>query len=195
MSKTPAYQRFFAELKRRKVFRVAAVYGAVAFIVLAIVFNSRFGVDPRVVESPLIGQTAPNVELEFIDREGTLAIGDGAAQLDRPIYFVGLVCRNKRRRDLWIDRKLVGNVAVDFGLQSWSVASEERCVQIRDLILPGQVGWGDFEYVVLYDGRESCPRATAFAPELAAFTVDGLPINGALEFGAQRIGVPVIVAD
>ncbi len=31
---TPAYQRFFAELKRRRVFRVAAVYGAVGFGVL-----------------------------------------------------------------------------------------------------------------------------------------------------------------
>ena len=31
---TPAYQRFFAELKRRKVFRVAAVYGTVGFIVV-----------------------------------------------------------------------------------------------------------------------------------------------------------------
>jgi TolB-like protein len=30
------YQRFFAELKRRKVFRVAAVYGAVAFVVLQV---------------------------------------------------------------------------------------------------------------------------------------------------------------
>jgi TolB-like protein len=34
MSETPAYQRFFAELKRRKVFRVMAVYGTVAFILL-----------------------------------------------------------------------------------------------------------------------------------------------------------------
>jgi adenylate cyclase len=34
MSKLPAYQRFFAELKRRKVFRVTAVYGAVSFGVL-----------------------------------------------------------------------------------------------------------------------------------------------------------------
>ena len=33
---TPGYQRFFAELKRRKVFRVAAVYGAVAFVVLQV---------------------------------------------------------------------------------------------------------------------------------------------------------------
>ena len=31
---TPAYQRFFAELKRRRVFRLMAVYGAVAFGVL-----------------------------------------------------------------------------------------------------------------------------------------------------------------
>ena len=27
-----SYQQFFAELKRRKVFKVAAVYGAAAFI-------------------------------------------------------------------------------------------------------------------------------------------------------------------
>jgi TolB-like protein len=32
----PAYQRFFAELKRRRVFRVMAVYGAVAFVILQV---------------------------------------------------------------------------------------------------------------------------------------------------------------
>lgn len=36
MSKAPGYQRFFAELKRRKVFRVAAVYGATGFVVLQV---------------------------------------------------------------------------------------------------------------------------------------------------------------
>ena len=35
-SGTPGYQRFFAELKRREVFRVAAVYGAVGFVVLQV---------------------------------------------------------------------------------------------------------------------------------------------------------------
>ena len=34
MSADQSYKRFFAELKRRKVFRVAAVYGAVVFVVL-----------------------------------------------------------------------------------------------------------------------------------------------------------------
>ena len=36
MFMTPGYQRFFAELKRRRVFRVMAVYGAVAFVVLQV---------------------------------------------------------------------------------------------------------------------------------------------------------------
>ena len=36
MSETPAYQKFLAELKRRRVFRVAAVYGGSAFVVLQV---------------------------------------------------------------------------------------------------------------------------------------------------------------
>ncbi len=33
---SPAYQRFFAELKRRRVFRVMAVYGGVGFVIIQI---------------------------------------------------------------------------------------------------------------------------------------------------------------
>jgi len=36
MSYIPSYKRFFAELKRRRVFRVMAVYGAVAFVVVQV---------------------------------------------------------------------------------------------------------------------------------------------------------------
>ncbi|MBK5098496.1 MAG: hypothetical protein JJE01_11975, partial [Gemmatimonadetes bacterium] len=40
-----SYQRFFAELKRRKVFRVAAVYGAASFAILEAsdILFPRFG--------------------------------------------------------------------------------------------------------------------------------------------------------
>ena len=34
MSDVHGYQRFFAELKRRRVFRIMAVYGTVAFVLL-----------------------------------------------------------------------------------------------------------------------------------------------------------------
>ena len=37
MSTTPGYQRFFAELKRRRVFRVMAVYGVVGFVLLQVI--------------------------------------------------------------------------------------------------------------------------------------------------------------
>ena len=36
MSNTTSYQRLFAELKRRRVFRVAAVYGATSFVILQV---------------------------------------------------------------------------------------------------------------------------------------------------------------
>ena len=36
MSETSSYQRLFAELKRRRVFRVAAVYGATSFVILQV---------------------------------------------------------------------------------------------------------------------------------------------------------------
>ena len=36
MTNTQGYQRFFAELKRRRVFRVMAVYGIVGFVLLQI---------------------------------------------------------------------------------------------------------------------------------------------------------------
>ena len=32
----PGYRRFFAEMRRRQVFRVAGVYGATAFVVLQV---------------------------------------------------------------------------------------------------------------------------------------------------------------
>jgi cytochrome c biogenesis protein CcmG/thiol:disulfide interchange protein DsbE len=87
---------------------IATGAAAVAFIVLAIVFNSRFGVDPRVVESPLIGLPAPNVELEYIDQEGTLAIDDLKGEIvphltaaaedyeSQGVHFVGIATSDKR---------------------------------------------------------------------------------------------------
>ena len=87
------------------------------------------------------------------NRIGSLAIGDGVARTDRPIYFISLVCRKKRdARVLWIDRTLVGNVPVEFTRQQWDRADNERCVRIQDLIRENHVGWGTFEYHVnVYD--------------------------------------------
>jgi cytochrome c biogenesis protein CcmG, thiol:disulfide interchange protein DsbE len=50
-------------------------FGAVAVAVVAVVFSvvlaSRFGRDPGLVESPLLGQQAPSFALELLDGSGT----------------------------------------------------------------------------------------------------------------------------
>lgn len=45
-------------------------------VLLGIVFGSRFGKDPRLVESPLIGEPLPNAELPYLEQDGTLRLSD-----------------------------------------------------------------------------------------------------------------------
>lgn len=52
---------------------VAIVFGVGAMV---LVFSSRFGVDPRLVDSPLIGEPVPAIELEQLNGQGPLALTD-----------------------------------------------------------------------------------------------------------------------
>jgi cytochrome c biogenesis protein CcmG, thiol:disulfide interchange protein DsbE len=60
-----------------------AVIGVAGLItvVLAIAFAARFGVDPRLSASPLIGKPAPDVTLSLIESEESLALTDLAGQI------------------------------------------------------------------------------------------------------------------
>lgn len=52
-------------------------YGAaLGTVVLAVVLASRFGADPQLVPSPLLGQPAPGFELETVDGTGSVRLGD-----------------------------------------------------------------------------------------------------------------------
>jgi cytochrome c biogenesis protein CcmG/thiol:disulfide interchange protein DsbE len=53
---------------------IAAVALGVGAMVL--VFSSRFGIDPRLVNSPLIGQPVPAIELELLAGDDTLDFTD-----------------------------------------------------------------------------------------------------------------------
>jgi cytochrome c biogenesis protein CcmG/thiol:disulfide interchange protein DsbE len=47
-----------------------------AAIVFAVVLASRFGTDPGLVDSPLIGQPAPGFDLEYLDGSGSVSLDD-----------------------------------------------------------------------------------------------------------------------
>ncbi len=54
---------------------------ALVAVVLAVVFASRFGADPRLTPSPLIGHTAPDVEVELVQSDSVLALSDLAGDI------------------------------------------------------------------------------------------------------------------
>lgn len=59
---------------RYRLVRWAAVIVALGGIGLGVVFGSRFGTDPSLVESPLLGKPAPAFELPYLEKEGTLSV-------------------------------------------------------------------------------------------------------------------------
>jgi cytochrome c biogenesis protein CcmG/thiol:disulfide interchange protein DsbE len=54
----------------------AAIAGAIAFMLLAIIFASRFGGDPSISTSPLIGQPAPTAPVDLLDGTGEVSLAD-----------------------------------------------------------------------------------------------------------------------
>ncbi len=104
--------------------RLATVAVALFSLMLVVVLAERFGEDPTLVNSPLIGKPAPSRSLSFLEREGTLALEDlqgqvvvvnfwaswclacraehddlmqtSAAYSDRGVRFIGVVFQDKR---------------------------------------------------------------------------------------------------
>ncbi len=56
-------------------FWIVAGVGVVA-IVLGVVFSQRFGTDPTLTASPLIGQPAPDITLPLLEDDGELALAE-----------------------------------------------------------------------------------------------------------------------
>jgi len=68
-----------------------------ATVALAVVLASRFGGDPGLVDSPLLGKPAPQFEMEYLDGGGTLALGDLEGEIVILNFFASwcLECRKE----------------------------------------------------------------------------------------------------
>lgn len=72
-----------------------------ATVILAVVLASRFGSDPGLIESPLIGQPAPGFSLTTLDRTEEVSLSDLAGDIVVVNFFASwcLECR-KEHADL-----------------------------------------------------------------------------------------------
>ncbi len=68
-----------------------------AAVIFSVVLASRFGIDPGLVESPLLGETAPALELPFLDGSGTFDTTDLDGTITVVNFFASwcLECRNE----------------------------------------------------------------------------------------------------
>jgi cytochrome c biogenesis protein CcmG/thiol:disulfide interchange protein DsbE len=61
--------------KRRPLWLYYSIIGVAAIIVFG-VFASRFGEDPRITDSPLVGKPLPPLTLEYLEQDGSLDFAD-----------------------------------------------------------------------------------------------------------------------
>lgn len=72
-----------ADPRRRSWVRIRIVVLAVVAVTVGVaaVFGSRLDEDPRLVDSPLIGQPVPDLTLPLLESEGSLSLGDLRGQI------------------------------------------------------------------------------------------------------------------
>lgn len=77
--------------------RLAGFGIAAAAVVFAVVLASRFGTDPGLVESPLIGRSAPDFDLPTLAGDGSVALADLRGQVVVVNFFASwcLECRRE----------------------------------------------------------------------------------------------------
>jgi cytochrome c biogenesis protein CcmG/thiol:disulfide interchange protein DsbE len=73
------------------------IAAGLVFVVIAVIFAGRFGTDPGISSSPLIGEQAPNSQIALMDGSGTIAVNDFAGDIRVVNYWASwcLGCRTE----------------------------------------------------------------------------------------------------
>lgn len=156
--------------ERRWGYRLA-LFSIVAFaLILGVVFGSRFGKDPRLVESPLIGKPSPDAVLPFLEQGGELALSELRGQIVVLNFWASWCVGCRQEHD---DLLAVANAYRDEGVEFLGVVfQDERGDAIAFL---NELGRG-YSNVVDVDSRLGVEFGVFGIPETFFIDRDGVVV-------------------
>lgn len=165
-------------LKSRSGFylRLASGIAVVATLVLAVALAGRFGNDPSLVASPLLGQPAPDVALPRLDRvdaEEPVVLADLRGQVVVVNYWASWCVACRAEHD---DLVATASAFEDRGVSFVGVVYQDRrepAVAFLD-----ELGWGDnYEYVLDPGSRAAIAFGVFGVPETFFIDRDGVVVG------------------
>lgn len=153
--------------------RLAAGAAIVGTLVLAVALASRFGVDPTLVASPLIGEPAPEVVLPRLDTEGELDLTEFRGQVVVINFWASwcVACRAEHN-----DLVATASAFQDRGVTFVGVVYQDNPIDAMRFL--DELGWGDnYEYVFDPGSRVAISFGVFGVPETFFIDPEGVVVG------------------
>lgn len=153
--------------------RLASGVAIVAVLVVVVAFGSRFGSDPNLVESPLIGQPAPDLALPLLEGDGELPPSRVSGKVVVVNFWASwcVACRAEHD-DLVATAAAFEDKDVEFVGVVYQDDPEAAAAFLDEL------GWGsNYEYVVDPGSRTAISFGVFGVPETFFIDSDGIVVG------------------
>lgn len=149
------------------IVRWAAVALVFATLIFAIVLASRFGTDPQLVASPMIGQPVPEVTLRYLDAGSEMTINGLRGEVVVVNFWASWCVACRAEHD---DLLATAEAFADRGVRFVGVVYQDDPKQAASFL--DELGWGDnYEYVLDEGSRAAIAFGVFGIPE--TFFIDG----------------------
>lgn len=153
--------------------RLAAGVAIIGTLVLAVVLASRFGVDPNLVASPLIGEPAPEAVLPRLDGDGELDLTQLRGQVVVVNFWASWCVACRAEHD---DLVATASAFQERDVTFVGVVYQDNPIAAMRFL--DELGWGDnYEYVFDPGSRAAISFGVFGIPETFFIDPDGVVVG------------------